>query len=199
MTSVRVVAVGGFGEEVAARVAATLDATVVRSWEDDGCADAAVWLLAAWRPAPELASRLDAFAFAHRTPWIPVVAEHPYLVVGPTVVPGVGPCYRCFRRRLSQHGVDDELTELLHAHYDADPAAGPHGHLPAVATVAAAMACEAIERVAREPEAEAGRVRRLDLQTLHLLAGSVVGVHGCPRCGGVPRPAGALREELSRD
>ena len=75
-------AVGPFGEAVAERLAALLNIT---TGPPDATAlpPADAYLLAAWRPVPELAELLDEVAFARGIPWVPVVLDHPRLRLGP--------------------------------------------------------------------------------------------------------------------
>ena len=141
------------------------------------------YVLAAWRAPGAAAEALDALAHAWRVPWLPIVAEHPLLRVGPAVVPGRGACRRCFEARRRQHAAAPELTDALADHYRAHPDAGPRGFLPSHATIAAALGREALDGLAADPDAEAGRYRQFHVVSQRLGAGRAVGLHGCPRCG----------------
>ena len=183
-SSVHLIAAGRFGVAVAERLSAVLESTATTHADPSGRFWSQMWpparmhVLCAWRAMPWLADRVDDLAFAWGTPWLPVVCEHPELRVGPLVVPGSGPCYGCFRMRLAQHVPSEQLTAELHSHYDADPTAGPRGHVPFHALLAAAAARSVIE------SGQPGRVLQLNLVTQKSGSGRVVGVHGCPRCGG---------------
>jgi bacteriocin biosynthesis cyclodehydratase domain-containing protein len=169
-----VVCVGPFGRAVAERLAAG-DGVAVTPLEPGAplvTSDlpvARAYALASWRPPAAAAEALDRLAHA----W----------GVGPTVVPGRGACRRCFEARRRQHAPAPELADALERHYRAHPQAGPRGHLPAHAAIAAALATEALERAAADPAAEAGRVRQFHVVTQRLSGGRAVGLHGCPRCG----------------
>jgi bacteriocin biosynthesis cyclodehydratase domain-containing protein len=180
---VGVLGVGSFGRRVAELLAP--HAVPVDGFTDD----VDVLVAALWRPAPGLCAELG--ATAGDRPWLPVVLEHPHLVVGPYVVPG-GACFDCYQRRRRQHEPPDSVTAGLHAAYDADPALGPAGFLPHQARYAAGLVRVALR------DASAGRIT-----VAHLVSGSVathhvVGVHDCTRCGGpVPgRLAAALAPYL---
>jgi bacteriocin biosynthesis cyclodehydratase domain-containing protein len=183
-----VVCVGPFGRAVAERLAAG-DGVAVTPLEPGAplvTSDlpvARAYALASWRPPAAAAEALDRLAHAWGVPWLAIVAEHPLLRVGPTVVPGRGACRRCFEARRRQHAPAPELADALERHYRAHPQAGPRGHLPAHAAIAAALATEALERAAADPAAEAGRVRQFHVVTQRLSGGRAVGLHGCPRCG----------------
>jgi bacteriocin biosynthesis cyclodehydratase domain-containing protein len=196
---VHLIATGPFGVAVAERLAGTLAAATITRADPSGRFWSQMWppasmhVLCAWRAMPWLASRLDEMSFAWGTPWLPVICEHPELRVGPLIVPGSGPCYRCFRMRLSQHVPSEQLTAELHRHYDEDPTAGPRGHMPFHALLAAAAARSVIE------SGQPGRVLQLNLVTQKSGSGQVVGVHGCPLCGGRVPEHTRGHERLARD
>ncbi|WP_436535065.1 TOMM precursor leader peptide-binding protein [Actinoplanes sp. HUAS TT8] len=140
-------------------------------------------LLAAWRRTPHLEHEFD--EESHRTgrPWLPVILDHPMLEIGPVVVPGLGACQDCYRRRQAQHDNARVIRAAVGEYYDAHPDAGPDGYLPSTALLAAAAAADVVERLRDDPAAEAGRIRQIEVPTQQMRAGRVVGVHGCPRCG----------------
>jgi bacteriocin biosynthesis cyclodehydratase domain-containing protein len=186
---IHVLGVGAFGRAVAARLHDTLGVVAVSEPDATGNIWSAGWpnadlhILAAWREAPTLMRSLDQAAFAWRVPWLSVVYDHPYLRVGPTVMPGAGPCYACFRGRLAQHSTMSDLVDALHSHYDAHPDAGIRGFLPFHVTVASAITRAAVEAVRSRTPGEPGTVRQINVDTMRLVQGRVVGVHGCERCG----------------
>lgn len=140
-------------------------------------------LLVTWRRVPQMEQEFDEESFRSGQPWLPVILDHPVLEIGPVVVPGVGACHTCYRRRLAQHDGSRAIRDAVDQHYDADASAGPAGYLPATALFAAAAAAEVVDRLRAAPASEAGRVRQIDVPTQQLRSGLVVGVHGCPRCG----------------
>jgi hypothetical protein len=134
---------GGFGAELTRALGETWPkATPVEPAEVEaalaGGAEAAV--VALWRPSPTLADDLDNLFFRYGKPWLPVVLEHPHLVVGPWITPPVGPCLRCYEARRRQHEPAASAMSALHAAYDRDPSLGPDGHLPHHVRVAAGLA-----------------------------------------------------------
>jgi bacteriocin biosynthesis cyclodehydratase domain-containing protein len=112
-----------------------------------------------------------------------VILDHPQLEIGPAVVPGLGACHDCYRRRLAQHDTARVIRAAVGDHYDAHPESGPDGYLPSTALLAAAVAAEVVDRLRTDAAAEAGRVRQIEVPTQQVRTGRVVGVHGCPRCG----------------
>ncbi|MGA4799944.1 TOMM precursor leader peptide-binding protein [Streptomyces lavendulocolor] len=207
MTKVHVLAVGEFGTAVAERLRREHHGVEISSYLagnlelSAGWPDAELRVLASWRETPRLAEILDARSADWGTPWFPVVAEHPRLRIGPLVVPGAGPCYRCFRKRRAQHERDAAHLGTLHAHYDATPDSGPGGFLPHHVDMAAGMALDMVRRVeAGEGERFAGIVRHWQVLEQHLSGGRVVGVHACDRCRrSEADPSETTWAELARD
>ncbi|MFG2179974.1 TOMM precursor leader peptide-binding protein [Streptomyces abikoensis] len=208
MTKVHVLALGDFGVAVAEQLLREHDGVEVTSDRDShqqfsaGWPQADVRVLVSWREAPHLAEILDARSAAWRTPWFPIVAEHPRLRIGPLVVPGAGACYRCFRKRRAQHERDNAITAALHAHYDAEPAAGPEGFLPQHVSLAAGSALDLLHRLEDDGgRRDAGTVRHWHLLEQLITSARVVGVHGCDRCrtNAGRNPAGSSWEDLAND
>jgi bacteriocin biosynthesis cyclodehydratase domain-containing protein len=203
MRPVHVLSAGDFGRAVAARMGEMLE-IVVTEVRGHGVSPASwplarLHILASWRPALSISRQVEASAFAWRVPWLPIVAEHPFIYIGPSIVPGVGPCYGCFRRRLMQHSGSNDLTDALQTHYENDPEAGPQGYLPTLATFSAMVACDIAERIAHDPANEAGKVSQLHVPSLRTLQGLVVGVHGCERCGSGRDERTRSHAELEKD
>lgn len=148
-------------------------------------------VLAMWRPAPALCERADALAHVTGIPWLPIVLEPLFVQVGPLVVPGAGPCYRCFDERRMQHDRQGPQTAALYAAYDRDPACGPAGFLPQHARLAAGLAATTLLR----PDGMAGQVISAALNGVSFRQDPVIGCHGCPRCGR-PLPERDLRTLL---
>jgi bacteriocin biosynthesis cyclodehydratase domain-containing protein len=192
MGQLHVLAVGAFGHAVATLVDATLPGATVHSVEAPGGGPLpaglhGVVVVVAGRPVPALTDRVDAWAAATGTPWLPVVVEGTALRAGPLVVPGESACHRCFRGRLRQHAAAPAVEAALDGHYRTGTADEPYGYLPGTAAVAADLIATALA----DRPAHTGRVRQRDLVSGRLSGGHVVGVHGCDRCG-------LLRDESTR-
>jgi bacteriocin biosynthesis cyclodehydratase domain-containing protein len=181
-----VVAAGGFGVAVATRLAAWHPG--IRVVAGDGatveCLPAAeAFVLAAWRPTPLLEDLLDEESFARGVPWLRVAQDGAFVALGPVVIPHVGPCHGCFRRRLRQHAVDADLMQALDDHYRTHPDEGPTGFLPPAASFAAAAVLVLLERLRTAPSSVSGQFRRLNLLTGESHVSRVVGIDACGRCG----------------
>ncbi|WP_328563795.1 TOMM precursor leader peptide-binding protein [Streptomyces coelicoflavus] len=135
-------------------------------------------VVASWRPAPALCERVDELAHASGIPWLPVVDEHPSLLIGPCVTPRTGPCFRCYADRRAQHDAHYEDTQAVHRAFDRAPGLGPSGYLPGHARVAAGV----VLRVLGRPAEHTGSVVRVSKQDMSLHRHTVVPCHGCPRC-----------------
>jgi bacteriocin biosynthesis cyclodehydratase domain-containing protein len=135
--------------------------------------------VAAWRRCPDACSLIDEACARAGIPWSSVLLDGSELVSGPVVVPGRGPCWSCYRRRLSAHTPAIERARHLDQAYAADPSLGPGGFLPAMVEAAAA----GLLRDRLDGETAAGRVRIVDVLSGEVLETRVVRVHGCVRCG----------------
>ena len=181
---IHVLAAGEFGGEVAARLSGLLShvtTTPLAGLEGSAAywpaADA--YVIAAWRPVPALCRLIDELAHSWKRPFVPVVADGSLLRVGPVVVPQKGPCHGCYEKRRLQHSRTADWDKAVTRHYDSSPEHGPKGFLAPVASIAAIQTA----RTLRDLEQAAGSVWTLDVVTRAVSLTSVVGVHGCPRCG----------------
>lgn len=168
-----ILAVGPFGAAVGQHLRAMLP-----TGSTDG-----VLVLAAWHPVPGLYRQVEHAAYERGVPWIAAVMEHPWLRIGPVVVPGAGPCHRCFERRRQQHAPAGRIDRAVERHYEMSDEAGPHGFLPATVWLTAGLLADMIGRLQQHRDGEAGRIRMINILTQQLTAGRTVGIHGCPRCG----------------
>jgi len=185
-------AVGAFGRRVADLLTSALPGAQ-RFAEPADAFGAGVGpvVLALWRPSPALCERVDELAFGSQRPWLPVIAEHPVIRVGPWIDPPAAPCYDCYQVRRVQHDEQRETTRLLHDAYDRDESCGPAGFLPHHARTAAGIALSMIEAAARGTPVT-GRVVTVRLTRLEVSADRVVPVHDCVRCS--PSDATAERD-----
>ncbi|MEZ5094802.1 MAG: TOMM precursor leader peptide-binding protein [Nocardioides sp.] len=201
-----VLAAGDFGLQVARALAEHHDTTVLTI--DDGTHPslwpfADVIVLAADHERPAVVDAVDATAFVRGIPWVAAHTRPTELQVGPVVVPGRGPCYRCFGRRRAQHGPAQTPIEV-------PPPRGFARHHVALAVALTRVAlAEALpvhptedgrpsgERwVHAEPGTRGTLVRRLHLVTGALSCHEVVAVDGCDRCRGRFGPRDQGRQEL---
>jgi bacteriocin biosynthesis cyclodehydratase domain-containing protein len=144
-----------------------------------------------WRPSDAMCERLDAHAFAAGVPWLPACLEHPYLSVGPWVLPPHGPCFRCVRARLSQHMPPGAIGDVARRAYDADPACGPLGHLPSHARLVGGLILQALAGLVSAPLPSGpdawrddGRLRmvRYQMGNGRFTSHQVIPCDSCPRC-----------------
>lgn len=181
-------AVGAFGSRVADLLTSALPGAQRFAEPADAFGAGAV-VLALWRPSPALCEQVDELAFKTGRPWLPVIAEHPVIRIGPWIAPPAAPCYDCYQARRVQHDKQYETTALLHDAYDRDMSCGPAGFLPHHARTAAGIALSMLDAAARGTPVT-GRVVTARLTRLGVSAHHVVPVHGCARCS----PPGATAE-----
>jgi bacteriocin biosynthesis cyclodehydratase domain-containing protein len=148
-----------------------------------GLPPAGAYVLARSRQDPDLELLLDESVHHWRSLLLPLIVEHPHLRIGPLVVPGAGACAGCHHARRRQHWAGGPAQDALEDLYREDPAVGPAGFLPMSAQFAADIATGLLERALLGDTGDAGTVRRLGLLTQETQRSTVVGVHGCPRCG----------------
>jgi bacteriocin biosynthesis cyclodehydratase domain-containing protein len=183
MTKLVLFAEGGFGRDVAHRIASenasAASYSLARSSGQfelllHGADFAGV---AAWRRYTRECDELDAVCSRLRIPWTSAVLEGAELRSGPLIVPG-GPCFACYQRRRMTHVQDIEREITIDKACGADPALGPAGFLPS----ASAMAVAGMRLDWQDRSFAAGRIRQADLLTGGFLETRVVRVHGCARC-----------------
>ncbi|MFZ4246355.1 TOMM precursor leader peptide-binding protein [Streptomyces griseoincarnatus] len=183
---------GHFGHRVNEVVASTLSAprtTRAVKVEEAFAGLPDVVVAALWRADHNLCEHADRLAHDLGVPWLPVVQDNASLRVGPLVVPGAGPCFRCFDRRAIQHDPHWESSSVVRAAYEQDPELGPAGFLPHHARVAGGLAADLVQRVTT------GYVITVRLPDLSFSRDLVVAEHACHRCRRTPDP-GDVRDLL---
>lgn len=131
-----------------------------------------------WRRADRELDELDEACFAAGVPWCSAYPIEDRLACGPLVIPGTGPCYRCFRRRYLCHHPAPEREISLQRAYARDATLGSPGFAAPVAWMAASMLLAAAD-VDRN---KAGQLLEVSLFDFRLLDTRVVAVHNCSRC-----------------
>lgn len=208
MGRIGLICTGDFGREVGQIVAASpdmqaelLDSTAVSTGEAGS-----LWpgqnpmaiVTVLWRPSDALCERIDARAFATGVPWLPAFLEHPYLCVGPWILPPHGPCFRCVRARILQHAGPGSYQGIVREAYDAEPAYGALGHLPAHVRLTGGLIRRALAELTSStlhPGVDAWRDDPR-LRMVRYQDGSgrfdsppAIPLHGCQRCDQPPSAA----------
>ncbi|WP_155368216.1 TOMM precursor leader peptide-binding protein [Catellatospora vulcania] len=194
LTETAVAAVGEFGHAVRSRLLAAGATALDADRPQPG--DARAMVLVSWRPDPDRAQRFDELAHRAGIGWLPVVVEHPRLIIGPWVAPG-GPCHDCYSFRREQHDPKSRHRAALLAAYRADDDLGVYGHLPHHLRIAEAL----VGLMLQSPQP--GMTTMVDLATMMVSRVDVIARHGCPHCGvadtwGDPRLAAAVAETVHR-
>ncbi len=206
LTAPHVLSIGAFGRAVAQYLRvfrADLVETIVT---DDTIALPSVWpkscavIVASWRPVPHFCELLNDLSFTWGRPFIPLILDSTILRIGPVVMPNRGSCWVCWARRYSQHDAWRQERRVLLEHYASDPTAGPRGYLEPFAMIGASRLASILGAL-EDPNAPAGLLWQIDVITREITAGTVVGVHDCPKCG-LHRPIAersfsAMRRDLA--
>jgi bacteriocin biosynthesis cyclodehydratase domain-containing protein len=135
--------------------------------------------VALWRPYVCICEQVDDICQRRGIRWSLTEIVGDKLHCGPLIVPGMGPCYRCYRKRYLSHHTAPDREMTLHGAYERDPRCGVPGHIyPMAVTAAGALSSD----LAAE-HSNAGRLRVVELLGGGVLEVTVLGVHGCPVCG----------------
>ncbi len=186
--SVHLLSVGAFGACVGRYLKLSqpemLETTVCdeRDLTPDAWPQTRATIIAAWRPVAHLCEVLDEMCHKWRQPLVPLIMDSTMMRLGPIVVPGRGPCWRCWVRRSAQHAKWPKQDSARFDYYTAHPSAGPQGYLEPFAMMAAARIAETLGAL-NSSCAVAGNIWQIDVITRNTTASRVVGIHDCPRCG----------------
>jgi bacteriocin biosynthesis cyclodehydratase domain-containing protein len=149
--------------------------------------DADVLVLAADWPPYELGRWTNAACVAAGVPFIVAGQQPPLLKVGPTYVPGAGPCFDCHERRLAERfPLYPELA--AHRGRSSRPAITLG---PSTGVVGTLLSLEVLSLLTTDaPVATQGRAMLLDMRTLEQRWEGVDRDPDCPTCG---RATGTVR------
>jgi bacteriocin biosynthesis cyclodehydratase domain-containing protein len=141
--------------------------------------DADLLLLAADWPPYELGRWVNRACIEESVPFVLAGQQPPTLKVGPTYVPGDGPCFACHEARLAAaHPYYEELTE----HRRRDPA--PDVTLgPATGVVGSLLALDMLALLSGRTPATRGRALLIDMRTFEQRWEAVERIPDCPECG----------------
>lgn len=167
--------------------------------------DRALWpparmtIVASWRPLPKFCDKLDELHHELKRPFIPLIVDSTALRLGPVIIPGQGPCWRCWIQRSRQHAEWTNAQVALMKHYAEQPEAGPQGYLEPFAVIGAARLAQTVAEIDGS-SARGGAIWQIDLLSREILTSTVVGVHSCSRCGlhrpEITRTVDQIKKEL---
>jgi bacteriocin biosynthesis cyclodehydratase domain-containing protein len=133
---------------------------------------------------PILLRNLNRVCLHHGIPWVHAVADGPYLIVGPTFVPGRSPCYECLDSRVTLSMRESES----YARYKRALAARsvktgkPHLMGPFRGLLASLAAMEVANLMSTGSNFTLGKALTLFLPTMEFSFNEVLRVPGCPAC-----------------
>lgn len=189
-----------FGAAVAARLAGDPGVTAVHlpphpsevAWKDLP-SDQHVALVAA-RPLAPWGEALEAAWWEQGRTLTCCELTDMSLLLGPTVRRGKSACLDCAQRRRTSMLRDYQALEEQRCYLDGF-AKGYLVEIPGFTPSLAAMAAAHLRSAFRD-EGELGLIREFDLGEGSLRACSLIGLHGCPRCGRQERPRERFVERL---
>ncbi|MFB6300415.1 MAG: TOMM precursor leader peptide-binding protein [Halobacteriales archaeon] len=140
------------------------------------------------RPRPSLLERINQETQRHETPWIAGQVLGYDGLIGPTVIPGESPCYRCFSTRVAANVRDPESYPAFERRAESvDRSPGP-GLAAFSAIIAGHLAIETMTWVCAGVANTVGRVLRYDFHDLSVEASDVLRLPRCPDCGQTELP-----------
>lgn len=127
-------------------------------------------------------------ALRHRIPWLHVAVDGPFLLIGPTFVPGRSPCYECLETRVLMNLREKASYVAYKNALSEDRVVEAKAPLQAVlASVAGGLASfEALNYLLTDTTFTFGKVLAVYLPTMELVFNDVVRVPACDACGTRP-------------
>jgi len=185
---------GEFGRSIAAELTGwrqvalddVADRTRLKQIIEGAVSESSEIVFATWRERQDIGRVLDGICNSTATPWLSVVAEHPWVRIGPGIMPGRTPCYKCFRLRRLQHDRNAELSLALQAAYSKDLRIGVRGHLPHQITIAAGLVAW-VRNQLRETNDGRSPVTLYHTLRHEIACDYVTGIHDCDVCGWMSR------------
>lgn len=140
--------------------------------------------LAEDRPHPDLLERLDGACAHLGLPWTRLSVWGAELFLGPTVLPGLTACYRCFTRRWLANEKRLDTWRAQDQFLRNDPGFEFGGFLGPVRTLGAALLTSEVLRLlgSGPPPVAVSRIRIENVLTGARVSELVIPVPGCPVC-----------------
>lgn len=189
MKPIHIITVGGFGEEVAARFLQRDPSILVTKLETTNYTlqihqfpSARLHIFVCDKPLSSFAKLLDNIFYNWKEPWLLMTQEHPYLRIGPFIIPGKKSCYHCFEARYLQHSTKPSHIKALYDYYSLHPFASPKGFLPGFAGIVTSYTWNIIKRFDQQDYSMAGDVYQIHMLKRTSFCAKVLNVHGCARC-----------------
>jgi hypothetical protein len=135
-------------------------------------------------PIPSLSSEIDGLCHDMGIPFLSLTLKDDRLFVGPTVLPGVGPCWQCWAARELQADPSPAISQRLGEFYSRNPDSAPRGFVPSFALLGASWVARILKDLGTPLWVEhAGTIKRINGFGRSVVSGRVVGVDNCDRCG----------------
>jgi len=182
--------IGAFAAELLSQYAAITVTTT--SDGPVGVAEYNCAALAADRPYPLVADRLDVACYASGVPWCGATLLAHVAEIGPMVIPGQTPCYLCWTRRRAAQADDPDLAHLIEQMGSHSAGSWFVGELPALNRQAAALLVFEVLQLVQgrdaPPPLGMGDFWHLDALTGESTRSFYASVGQCARCRPVQDP-----------
>ncbi len=138
----------------------------------------------AGRPYPSLSKALSKAALVRKISFLSVTLRNDYLLVGPLLLPNIGPCWKCWELRERAADANPSITYQVGQHYEQHPSQEPGGYLASLASVGASLAAGITMGVSSDKEdaSYAGAVVKVDLFCRSVTRSYVVECDNCEVC-----------------
>ena len=138
-------------------------------------------------PNPHTLLKLNKVLHALKRPWLPAVIDGPFLFIGPTFTPPMGPCYECLEKRLAMN-VRDSQCYQEYKNAIANDKIMRESDLPIISSVQQLLishvSLEAINFLLTTHAFTQSRVLSIYLPTMEILFNRVLRYNNCSTCGG---------------
>jgi bacteriocin biosynthesis cyclodehydratase domain-containing protein len=127
-------------------------------------------------------------ALHHRIPWLHAAIDGPFLLVGPTFVPGRSACYECLETRVLMNLREaSSYQSYKHALADGRVASATTPLAGVLESLLASLtAFEALNFLLTDASFTVGKALALYLPTFEFTLNEVLRLPGCPACGSAP-------------
>jgi bacteriocin biosynthesis cyclodehydratase domain-containing protein len=186
MSRIYSMAIGPFGEAAQGYLGRLVPTTCVVSpaeFIEHIPKDAGAVVLFSAIQCHDLCKHLTRIAFECQHPFLPVVIDGRYVVIGPVTAGGGSGCWQCWQLRARQHDSFESHRSYLSQYYFERSLEGPAGYLESIAALTAGIASSILHSACRSSSKPEGQLRHVDMVNLVVRTSTVTAVHGCPYCG----------------
>jgi bacteriocin biosynthesis cyclodehydratase domain-containing protein len=195
---------GDFGLVAADALAALLPTVSILHGEAESALsiinkdNSAIAVLTSSCALPAISDGLDLRSHRCGTPFLSLTLRNDHMLLGPTIIPGRGSCWRCWIAREHQVDTSPLINQRRAEHYSKNPSVAPKGFLASLAFLGAAQLAQLLDDIQSPASAKcAGAVTHFDLFGRTIVSGRCIGLDNCNRCGMKRPPLSRSHAEMS--